>query len=518
MSAIWQRISVLLKEGRKQQNKQQCKLSHEFDTLLSRAIFDLSRYAPLQLSQLALAVAKICSIVENDKSQKVVTHKKLLKDLLLRGSKKDDFFNAVADVAVCLVAKFDAQGYCNLMQAFSITKANPVVRDGTTLLYHVADAIVAKDIASFTPQNITNVVWALATSNEFHEGLFHKVAAEVLARELESFKPQELGTILRSFATLRVPHGLSKIGDEITASHDLRLFNTEALANVVWAFASMKNFNPKLFSKVADELSAKHLESTDPQHLSMIAWALATSKVSNPALFARIAAVVRGDSLDAQDLANLLWSFSYCGIRSPALFQSMAPILADLLTECNNKELALIAWSYAVANVDSRDLFNSAFADILVERAHTFSSSELGQIYNFHLWQKEEMSSGLTLPQSFIDLCFDAFTSSKTHVSVYHKDVVSALTNLDLHPKENVVTSRGLYLDTCVEIDGKKVGVRVDGQHHFIGKAPTGKSCLRRRQMFFVEGIRLVSIPHWKWTQLGGPRKQEEYLREQLML
>jgi len=272
---------------------------------------------------------------------------------------------------------------------------------------------------------------------------------------------------------------------------------------------------------VADELSAKNLESTDPQHLSMIAWALATSKVSKPALFMKIAdaAVVRGDSLDAQDVANLLWSFSYCGIRSPALFQSMAPILADLLTECNNKELALIAWSYAVANVDSRDLFNSAFADILVERAHTFSSLELGQIYNFHLWQKEEMSSGLTLPQSFIDLCFDAFTSSKTHVSVYHKDVVSALINQDLHPKENLVTARGLHLDTCVEIDGKKVGVRVDGQHHFIGKTtPNGLTILRRRQMFFVEGVRLISIPHWKWTQLGGPRKQEEYLREQLML
>ena len=77
-----------------------------------------------------------------------------------------------------------------------------------------------------------------------------------------------------------------------------------------------------------------------------------------------------------------------------------------------------------------------------------------------------------------IDRCYTTTTKEHTRRPEQH----------DLQPKENVATSRGLYLDTCVEIDGKKVGVRVDGQHHFIGKVPTGKSCLRRRHIFFCRG------------------------------
>eukprot|EP00985_Skeletonema_marinoi_P019753 scaffold11435_cov98-Skeletonema_marinoi.AAC.2 len=67
----------------------------------------------------------------------------------------------------------------------------------------------------------------------------------------------------------------------------------------------------------------------------------------------------------------------------------------------------------------------------------------------------------------------------------------------------------GYRIDALVEVNGKQVGIEVDGPHHFIGKSrsPLARTILKRRQVPLIDGIELVSVPYWKWDKLG---KDEE--------
>ena len=64
-----------------------------------------------------------------------------------------------------------------------------------------------------------------------------------------------------------------------------------------------------------------------------------------------------------------------------------------------------------------------------------------------------------------------------------------------------------------MEVNGKRVGVEVDGPSHFIGRKPAGSTILKRRQISAVEGIAFVSVPYWEWYELGDLKGKQSYLR-----
>ncbi|KAL7448517.1 hypothetical protein ACHAWC_000692, partial [Mediolabrus comicus] len=76
-------------------------------------------------------------------------------------------------------------------------------------------------------------------------------------------------------------------------------------------------------------------------------------------------------------------------------------------------------------------------------------------------------------------------------------------------------------IDALVKVNGKTIGVEVDGPSHFKGgsESPTGSTIMKRRQVPSIDGIELVSVPYWEWDKLGKDQaKTQEYLRELLEL
>ena len=64
-----------------------------------------------------------------------------------------------------------------------------------------------------------------------------------------------------------------------------------------------------------------------------------------------------------------------------------------------------------------------------------------------------------------------------------------------------------------------KVGIEVDGPSHFMNRAATGSTLLKRRQVNNLDDIRIVSVPYWEWDRFGNDRgKKQEYLRSKLGL
>jgi hypothetical protein len=73
-------------------------------------------------------------------------------------------------------------------------------------------------------------------------------------RDLSSFKPQELSNIIWAYATAGESHPqlCRKFGDNIVAMKDLGQFKPQAFSNIVWAFATSGESHPQLFSKFGD--------------------------------------------------------------------------------------------------------------------------------------------------------------------------------------------------------------------------------------------------------------------------
>jgi hypothetical protein len=355
----------------------------------------------------------------------------------------------------------------------------------TALFNTAGNHVVASDnLKSFNPQNLVNTVWAFATAGVQHHALFNKIGNHVVALDnLKSFNSQAFANTVWAYATAGVQHPdlFQKVGEHIITFDNLKSFTPQALSNTVWAYATAGVQHRDLFQKIGDHIiTLNNLKSFTPQVLANIVWAYATANQPRADLFEKIGNTVanRGvfQSFNAQDLAN-------------------------------------IAWAYTAVDADAPMIFNHDFTNALLATQHKFGIDGRCQLYQWHLWQTGELSHA-GLPEELRERCYQSFTTCDTTISPFQKDVVRELTSIDLKPVEEFLAPSGYSIDALVEINGKSIGVEVDGPSHFINKKPTSKTMLKRRQITAIDKIPLVSVPYWEWEKLGKDRvKKQQYLQ-----
>ncbi|KAL7449943.1 hypothetical protein ACHAWC_001952 [Mediolabrus comicus] len=432
-----------------------------------------------------------------------------------------DLFDHIAMHSIEMRADFNAQDVSNMAWAYAT-----VDKRHDALFKAMGDGVVAQDLGDFRSQALSNIVWAYATAGGTHPALFEKVATHIVGLDhFEEFIPQHLSNIVWAFATAEVnqPQLFEKVANHIVQLDHSRDFRPQALSNTVWAYASAGVNHPSLFEKMANHIvRLDHLREFEPQHLSNIVWAYATTQVSHLKMFQQVAkaAIQRKEEFISQHVANLLWSYATLGIIDKQLFSSFGLTAVKLIDSYNNQDLANVAWAYAVADVDVPTLFSDRFINRCLEKKDGFSIENLSQLHQWHLWQTKEKSRN-GLPEELQDRCYKEFISEEPTPSKFQDDVVDQLSSIGLNPKEEALMDSGYRIDALVEVNGKTVGVEVDGPSHFIGrsKAPLARTILKRRQVPSIDKIELVSVPYWVWNQLGkDPAKKQKYLRQLLCL
>eukprot|EP00984_Skeletonema_dohrnii_P003719 scaffold1283_cov79-Skeletonema_dohrnii-CCMP3373.AAC.4 len=473
-----------------------------------------------------------------------------------------DLFDHIAMNAVDVRAEFNAQHISNMLWAFAtVNKSHAVLfeaigdqvvafehlgefkhpQDFSNTLWAYAKAgvnhpklfdklanhvVVSDSFDRFSPQALSNTVWAYATSGVPHAKLFAEVANLVIESEtLDRFDPQALSNTLWAYSAAGVHHPklFEKMANHFVESESLHGFIPQNLANTVWAYATANVPHSKLFQKVANHIvESDKMDRFNSRDLSNIVWAFATAQVSHPKMFRKVAkaAIQRKEEFHSQAVANLLWSYATMGIIDKQLFLSFVSTAAKLIGTYNNQDIANIAWAYAVAGVDAPTLFNDRFNNKCIEEESGFEIEALRQLHQWHLWQTKEKSNP-ALPIELQERCYDNFISAEPTVSKFQDDVVAQLSFIGLDPKEEVLMGSGYRIDALVEVNGKTIGVEVDGPHHFIGKgrSPLARTILKRRQVPPIDGIELVTVPYWEWDKLGKDQaKKQEYLRHLLGL
>jgi len=178
MSAVWTSLSRLVIASTRHQFREIPQnwlvLEGKLSTLVDRMISSLHYYTPIFITQSALSIGKIIKTVSNvttsGNNQKTIH---MFRTVLVGKNdiQKTKIYQAIATTTVPILNQFDAQGFSNMAYACAITKTIPRCH-GRSLFDHITDAICLLDneaMKTFTPQNLTNIVWAFATAKIFSQ-------------------------------------------------------------------------------------------------------------------------------------------------------------------------------------------------------------------------------------------------------------------------------------------------------------------------------------------------------------
>ena len=100
---------------------------------------------------------------------------------------------------------------------------------------------------------------------------------------------------------------------------------------------------------------------------------------------------------------------------------------------------------------------------------------------------------------------------SPASASDFHRDVANTLDRLGADHVVEGATDDGLFRVDCLLAD-RRVAVEADGPSHYLaGRAPTGRTRLRRR-LLEARGLRVVSVPGFEWRNLATDDAKDAYL------
>lgn len=394
-------------------------------------------------------------------------------------------------------------------------------------------------LPAFSPQNIANFAWSLATLKEkshdakaFMEAAAYIVTQRLQGSEADDFSRQHLSNLIWAYATMEKQPG-GGMSDATAKAMALRVqyCNPQELSNTVWSFAKLNRYNQPLMHAFAKEATQRMGEFVQPQNLANLAWAFGKVAHFDAHLMSRVAdqTVKLIKDLALQHFTNIAWSFACFGLAVPSLMTALVEEAGSRLAtqRFNAQQLCNLLWALTILRQCTLELWEAImerFEELSPQYVQLHLPPEaLTQVHQARLLLHLELPRGSPQPcgattksDEMLKVAADTWqaTARRVHVSEFHADVSSHLNNiLVTHTIEHVTDDGAFSID--IALSEEKIAIEVDGPHHFTAntKAPLGETMARRR-LLAARGWIVVSVPFWHWDTAPTSHAKQVYLTQ----
>ncbi|CAE7349109.1 ACAD11 [Symbiodinium natans] len=235
---------------------------------------------------------------------------------------------------------------------------------------------------NFQSRHLTGALWSFATLGRRARGPHLDKVMEQVSERLQEFTCVDLALTAWSMATMKLePPGLY---DRISKCSLACIgeFQPQALANIMWATATLKKENDALIRHSA-YVAVKHLDAGmdfRPHEYSTMVWSMVITQAREECLFSRVSGHVvrRVTEFGPQELTNTAWAFASLGFKTEGLFEALGKECSFKLRHFNMQNLTNVAWSYSHLRVGD-DLL-SEVAEVAHSRIHEMNVQDLAQL------------------------------------------------------------------------------------------------------------------------------------------
>eukprot|EP00986_Skeletonema_menzelii_P021150 scaffold33403_cov148-Skeletonema_menzelii.AAC.3 len=289
-------------------------------------------------------------------------------------------FQAIAKAVSPILHDFNGRHLANLIQPFAFAQIVPKLGDDGRILFDEVAKVTILRVNSLAPQNMANILWAYATSEQPHPELFNAIAQEAAPR-LKEFSSKQLANLAWALSKYPPTESNDYIFDRIATEvvdRGMESFTNQGLTMVAHSFATVGHTSHGDFWNTIERAAVDRASQFGHLECAQMAWSFATIGRSSDELFRHIERVAISNirAFNSQGLSNLAWAFSMLGYDSLSIFEAIAKSSMNKMSDFKPAEKAMLVLSFSRISHPFQSLFDQVASQSIFE-LKSFGSLDL---------------------------------------------------------------------------------------------------------------------------------------------